>query len=154
MQLQSPLQFTEEFDFEAMNEKFKKDEVWGYLGKANQNENTDGMQSATSGQKIGDDRQPAYNKDDFFDTISCHSVGRGTRDGQNRSSERVKLDSEVSICCISRRSIHGNVLVNAYISLFHSTDIWLFPKKKSVWLWWTARWIWSASWPVQLGKRI
>lgn len=41
--------------------------------------------------------QPAYNKDDFFDTISCNSLGRGARDGQNRLSERMKLDSEVSL---------------------------------------------------------
>ncbi|XP_042003956.1 decapping 5-like protein isoform X1 [Salvia splendens] len=101
--LPSPLQYAEEFDFEAMNEKFKKDEVWGYLGKANYREHMDGMQSANSGQGFGDnkidlisksDPKPAYSKDDFFDTISCNSLGRGTRDGHNRLSERIKLDSE------------------------------------------------------------
>ncbi|XP_042036686.1 decapping 5-like protein isoform X2 [Salvia splendens] len=113
--LQSPLQFTEEFDFEAMNEKFKKDEVWGYLGKANQRVNIDGMQSAINSQEFGDDKldlisksdpKPAYSKDDFFDTISCNSLGWGTRDGQNQLSERVKLNSE-TFGYVERRSQFG-----------------------------------------------
>ncbi|KAG8633980.1 hypothetical protein MANES_17G004032v8, partial [Manihot esculenta] len=38
--------FTEEFDFEVMNEKFKRDEVWIYLEKANQGENIIGDKEA------------------------------------------------------------------------------------------------------------
>lgn len=45
--------------------------------------------------------QSAYNKDEFFDTISCNSLNRGARNGQNRFSERIKQDTEVcQLVCI------------------------------------------------------
>ncbi|KAM1375493.1 hypothetical protein ACFX2F_037338 [Malus domestica] len=91
---QSPYstQFTEEFDFLAMNEKFKKDEVWGYLGQDKQRHSTERVDdSGTSG--TGHNTKPAYNKDEFFDTISCSSVNRGGRNG-HRFSERMKHDTE------------------------------------------------------------
>nr|QNL13415.1 LSm14A-like protein [Dimocarpus longan] len=101
---QSTTQFTEEFDFEAMNEKFKKDEVWGYLGKEKQKDKCEDAEDDATDQSLRDkearglvtssDPKPAYKKDDFFDTISCNSLTRGVRDGQNRFSERMKLDTE------------------------------------------------------------
>lgn len=98
--------FSEEFDFTAMNEKFKKDEVWGSLGKEKQSAATgDGAEDnpirhnaqayedyAPEPPKPGS--KPVYNKDDFFDTISCNSLNRGGWSGRSRLSERMRLDSE------------------------------------------------------------
>ncbi|PIN12555.1 hypothetical protein CDL12_14834 [Handroanthus impetiginosus] len=102
--LQYTSEFDEEFDFQAMNEKFKKDEVWGYLGKTSQRDKKEmTLENGKSSHYTGNDNnrlvtnhelKPAYNKDDFFDTISCNSVGRGSRSGQNRFSNRMKMDYE------------------------------------------------------------
>ncbi|XP_014519484.1 decapping 5-like protein [Vigna radiata var. radiata] len=90
-------QFTEEFDFEAMNEKFRKDEVWGSLGKATTK--IEGVQDNLNPGNMEyhgmvPNHKSAYKKDDFFDTISCNSLTRGSRNGQNRFSERMKQDTE------------------------------------------------------------
>ncbi|CAG7861863.1 unnamed protein product [Brassica rapa] len=71
-------EFTEEFDFEAMNEKFNKSELWGFLGKNNHREET--VVEPTEEGKA----KPAYNKDDFFDTISCNPLDRVARSGQQQ----------------------------------------------------------------------
>ncbi|XP_020088645.1 protein decapping 5-like isoform X2 [Ananas comosus] len=94
--------FTEDFDFTAMNEKFKKDEVWGHLGKNKaQLRDTDG--------ELGEDEddaaldydeaeaiksEPVYVKDDFFDSLSCGSMDRGARNGRTRFSEQLRIDTE------------------------------------------------------------
>ncbi|XP_059275470.1 protein decapping 5-like [Lycium ferocissimum] len=103
--LQSSSEFTEEFDFAAMNEKFNKDEVWGYLGKAKQTaKKMDGEDIAMDNENKGNDDghgldanadpKPAYIKDDFFDNISRNTVARGGRNGQNHFSHRMRQDTE------------------------------------------------------------
>ncbi|KAF2571568.1 hypothetical protein F2Q70_00002039 [Brassica cretica] len=61
-----------------MNEKFNKSELWGFLGKNNHREET--VVEPTEEGKA----KPAYNKDDFFDTISCNPLDRVARSGQQQ----------------------------------------------------------------------
>ncbi|BFG16970.1 hypothetical protein CerSpe_032430 [Prunus speciosa] len=96
--------FTEDFDFTAMNEKFNKDEVWGHLGKSNKPhpKDKDGDGNASDEDYIEDEDdvelskveiKPVYNKDDFFDTISCNAMNH-EQNGRTRYSEQIKIDTE------------------------------------------------------------
>ncbi|KAG8652280.1 protein decapping 5 isoform X2 [Manihot esculenta] len=96
--------FTEDFDFMAMNEKFKKDEVWGHLGKSNKShskDREDGKHSDEDDSQYEDDDEltkievkPLYNKDDFFDTLSCNALDHDSQNGRTRFSEQLKIDTE------------------------------------------------------------
>ncbi|KAL8531611.1 hypothetical protein ACS0TY_008272 [Phlomoides rotata] len=94
--------FTEDFDFMAMNEKFKKDEVWGHLGKSNKKDK-DGNESGSDEHELQDEEDAevpkveatsVYNKDDFFDSLSCNALDNGQNNGRTRYSEQMKLDTE------------------------------------------------------------
>ncbi|ONK70929.1 uncharacterized protein A4U43_C04F2970 [Asparagus officinalis] len=94
--------FTEDFDFTAMNEKFNKDEVWGDLCK-NKGQLRDAEGDIEEDADIVDedgyepsksDSKPIYVKDDFFDTLSCNALDRGSSNGRPRFSEQLKIDAE------------------------------------------------------------
>ncbi|XP_060205611.1 protein decapping 5-like isoform X2 [Lycium barbarum] len=79
--------FKEDFDFEAMNEKSNKEEVWDYLGKNNKADADDGdeneketedsdVKGEASEVHVKDDSKPVYCKDDFFDSFSCDALGQ------------------------------------------------------------------------------
>ncbi|KAL5540189.1 hypothetical protein UlMin_043738 [Ulmus minor] len=82
---QKTVQLTEEFDFIAMNEKFKKDKVWDYLGKAKQIDNAQKLEDKGAGHNLenkeGHGSTPTYKKDEFFDTISCNSFNHRPNPG-------------------------------------------------------------------------
>ncbi|KAK6921799.1 Lsm14-like, N-terminal [Dillenia turbinata] len=98
-------EFTEEFDFVAMSEKFNKEEVWGHLGKSTKSHNRekdgDGKGSDEDDFEDEDDAelpkfmvQPVYNKDDFFDSLSYNGLHNDPNNGRIRFSEQMKLDTE------------------------------------------------------------
>ncbi|WOK93354.1 hypothetical protein Cni_G02051 [Canna indica] len=95
--------FTEDFDFMAMNEKFNKDEVWGHLGKnkghlrdndgdLREDEIDDTLEEDEEDPKL--ESKPVYVKDDFFDSLSCSTLDRGSRGGRTKFSEQLKIDTE------------------------------------------------------------
>ncbi|XP_016547281.1 protein decapping 5 isoform X2 [Capsicum annuum] len=91
--------FDEDFDFMAMNEKFKKDEVWGHLGKSNREGDGNGSDEDLSYNEYEDDLpkidiQPVYNKDDFFDSLSSSALDHDSNQGRTRFSEQRKIDVE------------------------------------------------------------
>ncbi|KAK7838556.1 protein decapping 5 [Quercus suber] len=87
--------FTEEFDFTAMNEKFNKDEVWGDLGKSNKaQEDAENLEDEDNGGETNNEAKPVYVKDDFFDSLSCDALDRGSRNGRTKFSEQLRKDSE------------------------------------------------------------
>jgi len=88
----------------AMNEKFKKDEVWGHLGKSkSHSKEKDGEENAFDEDYQDEDnddvsnievKQPIYNKDDFFDSLSSNVHGNASQNGRTRYSEQIKIDTE------------------------------------------------------------
>ncbi|KAL6136729.1 hypothetical protein ACLB2K_062024 [Fragaria x ananassa] len=88
--------FTEDFDFTAMNEKFNKDEVWGDLGKSNKalEDGGESQDEADVGASPCDDTKNVYVKDDFFDSLSCDALDRGSQNGRTKFSEQMRKDTE------------------------------------------------------------
>ncbi|XP_024183715.1 protein decapping 5 [Rosa chinensis] len=88
--------FTEDFDFTAMNEKFNKDEVWGDLGKSNKalEDGGESQDEEDVGASPCDDTKNVYVKDDFFDSLSCDALDRGSHNGRPKFSEQMKKDTE------------------------------------------------------------
>ncbi|TVU00199.1 hypothetical protein EJB05_54378 [Eragrostis curvula] len=90
--------FTEDFDFIAMNEKFNKDEVWGHLGKGNDDDandyDEDNVLEDDETSPRNPEAKPVYVKDDFFDSLSCNTIHNGGRNGRIKFSEQRKIDTE------------------------------------------------------------
>lgn len=88
----SMTRFTEEFDFTAMNEKFKKDEIWGDIGKAYKTKNKGYNRKEDAGDVFDDNvtapiqqEKSAYSKDEFFDSLSCRSFNYEQQNDRTRT---------------------------------------------------------------------
>ncbi|KAF7133517.1 hypothetical protein RHSIM_Rhsim09G0113800 [Rhododendron simsii] len=114
----SMTRFAEDFDFMAMNEKFRKDEVWGHLGKSNRSHqkniegdgigsNEDDYQDEENAESPKCETNPVYNKDDFFDTLSCNALDQASNNGRTRFSEQMKIDTEVRLHLVSFQDIEA-----------------------------------------------
>ncbi|XXG74332.1 hypothetical protein AAC387_Pa07g3079 [Persea americana] len=87
--------FTEDFDFIAMNEKFKKDEVWGDLGlSTTQMRANEGIADDGDVDDTMEEYERRYAKEGFFDTLSPNAFDRESRNGRMAFSDQMKIDTE------------------------------------------------------------
>ncbi|CAL5442150.1 unnamed protein product [Camellia sinensis] len=97
--------FTEDFDFEAMNEKFNKEKIWGHLGKKNKttledDEGEENNNDANVAEEEDEDglikfvMKSFYVKDNFFDSLSCNSPNHELGRGRANLSEQRRIDIE------------------------------------------------------------
>ncbi|RWR85609.1 protein decapping 5 isoform X1 [Cinnamomum micranthum f. kanehirae] len=96
--------FTKDFDFIAMNEKFKKDEVWGDLGgsttqiRANEGIADDGNVDDTleENEVMSENCEfkLRYAEEGFFDSLSPNAFDRESRNGRMTFSDQMKIDTE------------------------------------------------------------
>ncbi|GLU20274.1 hypothetical protein SLE2022_364830 [Rubroshorea leprosula] len=108
--------FTEDFDFDAMNEKFNKEEVWGQLGKSVKVKSKDNMDTSDSDEenlqhedadglpKV--EMKPVYVKDDFFDSFSSTTFDHEAKKKVKLHQQR-KLDIETFGYFQTSRGGHG-----------------------------------------------
>ncbi|KAH0450777.1 hypothetical protein IEQ34_021469 [Dendrobium chrysotoxum] len=93
--------FSEDFDFDAMNEKFNKAEVWGRLGKGEALVESDDRGQSSNVNVIQEEEkslnleiQPAYSKDDFFDTLFSYTFKRRRPSGRTSVPEQLNVNFE------------------------------------------------------------
>lgn len=65
-------------------------------------------------------RQPIYNKDDFFDSLSCNSRDHDSQSGRLRYSEQIKIDTEVmwNLRLGLTYIIFGGIMFNSFADLW------------------------------------
>lgn len=86
-----------------MNEKFKKDQVWGELGGKEGGGGVDQGKVEPEGDEqaqlgaVDKKGQPKYSKVDFFDTISCDALERERETAERRTQyQQRRIDTEVN----------------------------------------------------------